>query len=107
MSDDVVYRDARGVEYVSVPLPTHEVTEAVSLEARHTGRRASRVERPFYDGTNGPELSDQPVHHRKRWTDAQWAAFEEHRRTDRERAEEDTPAASAIVVKSTLTPKST
>ena len=61
-----IYRDRNGVEveYVSVPLPTHEVTQAVPLAARMVGNRASRKERPFYEGTDGTELATQPRHHR-------------------------------------------
>ncbi|GIT68033.1 MAG: hypothetical protein Ct9H300mP25_15050 [Acidobacteriota bacterium] len=39
-----IYRNRNGVEveYVSVPLPTHEVTQAVPLAARVVGNRVSR-----------------------------------------------------------------
>ena len=35
----VVYRDKRGVEYESVPLPTNEVTDAVPLNAHIVSKR--------------------------------------------------------------------
>jgi hypothetical protein len=94
-----VYRDARGVEYVSVPLPSHEVTDAVPLEARLLTRRTSRPAHPLYEGTDGEELAAQPRSHRKRWTDAQWGAYEEHRRCMDATLERDDPVAVAIVVK--------
>ncbi len=94
----VVYRDERGVEYVSVPLPTHEVTEAVPIDARRL-RRRSRDELPFYAGTDGAELAEQPRGHRKHWSDEQWIAFREHRTLESELAREDQPVAAAVVVK--------
>ena len=103
MSDGrVVYRDARGVEYVSVPLPTHEVTDAVPLTARNPRNREKRRREPvpFYQGTDGAELVRQPRAHRERWTDAQWVAFEEHRKTEAEQAQTDLPVATALVIKS-------
>ena len=94
-----MYRDARGVEYVSVPLPSHEVTDAVPLDARLLSRRTPRPAQPFYEGTDGNELAAQPRSHRKRWTDAQWGAYEEHRRCAVVTSERDDPVAVAIVVK--------
>ncbi len=93
----VVYRDERGVEYVSVPLPTHEVTEAVPIDARRLRRRQD--ERPFYAGTDGAELAAQPRGHRKHWSDDQWIAFKEYRTLEAELAREDQPVAAAVVVK--------
>lgn len=96
----VVYCDKHGVEYESVPLPTHEVTQAVPLEARIVGRRTERKTVPFYAGTDGAELAAQPRSHRKQWTDAQWGAFEEHRRLEAEQSKADAPVASAVIIKS-------
>ena len=95
----VVYRDKNGVEYESVSLPTHEVTQAVPLEAKIVSRRAERKEVPFYTGTDGTELAVQPRSHRKRWKDAQWGAFEEYRRTEAEQSKADVPVASTIIIK--------
>lgn len=99
MAGEVVYRDKRGVEYESVPLPTHEVTDAVPLEARHVKRRTERPPQPFYEGTDGRTLADQPRSHRKRWSDAQWGAYEEYRRVEIDRAGAELPVASRIVIK--------
>lgn len=100
MPDDrIVYRDARGVEYVSVPLPTHEVTDAVPLNARQVGKRTAKEPVKFYEGTDGAELARQPRSHRRRWTDAQWVAFEEHRKAEQEESQEHLPVATAFVVK--------
>ncbi len=93
----VVYVDERGVEYVSVPLPTHEVTEAVPIDANR--RRAVKDPVPIYGGTDGAELASQPRAHRKRWTDEQWIAFGEFRHLESELAREDEPVAAAMVVK--------
>ena len=97
----VVYRDRYGVEYESVPLPTHEVTQAVPLEARIVSRRAERKDAPFYAGTDGTELAVQPRSHRKRWGDAQWGAFEEHRHLEAEQSQANTPIASVVIIKPT------
>ena len=95
----VVYRDERGVEYVSVPLPTHEVTEAVPIDARRLRRRSPQDELPFYAGTDGSELAAQPRSHRKHWTDEQWVAFKEFQTLESELARTDQPVAAAVVVK--------
>lgn len=95
-----MYRDARGVEYESVPLPSHEVTDAVPLDARLVSRRVARSTQPFYAGTDGAELATQPRSHRKRWTDAQWGAYEEHRGDVATEIDRAAPTAVAIVVKS-------
>ena len=84
----VVYRDRYGVEYESVPLPTHEVTNAVPLDARIIARRTERKTVPYYAGTDGAELAIQPRSHRKQWSDAQWGAFEEFRRGDADQADD-------------------
>ena len=97
----VVYRDERGVEYVSVPLPTHEVTEAVPINARRLRRRSQQDEAPFYVGTNGAELAAQPRSHRKQWSDEQWVAFKEHQQLESELARTDAPVAAAVIVKMT------
>lgn len=94
----VVYRDERGVEYVSVPLPTHEVTEAVPIDARRR-RRRSQDETPFYAGTDGAELAAQPRGHRRHWSDEQWVAFKEFQTLESELARDDQPVAAAVVVK--------
>ena len=95
----VVYRDPQGREYVSVPLPTHEVTDAVPLKARHAGKRTAKEPVPFYEGTDGAELAMQPRTHRRRWSDAQWVAFEEHRKAEDEESRHDLPVAAAFVIK--------
>ena len=95
----VVYRDERGVEYVSVPLPTHEVTEAVPIDAHRLRRRTPQDERPFYAGTDGTELAAQPRTHRKHWNDEQWVAFKEFQSLESELARTDQPVAAAVVVK--------
>ncbi len=43
-----MFRDKRGVEYDAVPLPTHEVTVAVALDARIVRRTAARKTVPVY-----------------------------------------------------------
>ena len=96
----VVYRDRRGVEYESVPLPTHEVTDSVPLDARLVSKRSERKVMPVYEGTDGATLATQPRHHRRRWTDEQWGAFEEHRRLEVDESKGGTPVASVVVVKS-------
>ena len=97
----VVYRDKWGVEYESVPLPTHEVTAAVPLSARQVNKRApAKKPLPFYEGTDGDQLAKQPAEHRRRWSDAQWVAFKEHQHAEAERAGEDAPIATAVVIKS-------
>ena len=95
----VVYRDERGVEYVSVPLPTHEVTEAVPIDARRRRRRAPQDDIPFYAGTDGAELAVQPRAHRKHWNDEQWIAYKEFRTLESELARTDQRVAAAVVVK--------
>lgn len=95
----MVYRDDKGVEYVSVPLPTHEVTDAVPIDAHRLRRRAPREDAPFYAGTDGAELAAQPRGHRKHWSDEQWIAFREFQTLESERARDDQPAAAAVVVK--------
>ena len=94
-----VYRDERGVEYVSVPLPTHEVTDAVPIEARIASRRAAPKSVPFYAGTDGAELARQPRSHRRQWTDAQWLAYRELLQAEAEAARDDAPVAAAMVIK--------
>ena len=95
----MVYRDERGVEYVPVPLPTHEVTDAVAIDARLVTRSAVRRRTPVYKGADGAELAAQPRSHRRHWTDRQWLAFEEHRRLERDLARVDPPAAVVVVVR--------
>ena len=96
----MVYRDESGVEYVPVPLPTHEVTDAVAVDARLVTRAAAvRRQVPVYTGTDGAELAVQPRSHRRRWTDRQWLAFEEHTRLETDLAKSDPPAAAVWVVR--------
>ena len=95
----VFYRDDRGMEYVSVPLPTHEVTDAVPINAHRVGKRTTRDPVPFYEGTDGSELARQPRAHRRRWTDAQWVGFEEHRKVEAEESQKDLPVATAVIIK--------
>ena len=95
----MVYRDESGVEYVPVPLPTHEVTDAVAVSARLVARSGVRREKPAYTGTDGAKLASQPRSHRRRWTDRQWLAFEEHLRLETDLAKSDPPAAAVWVVR--------
>ena len=92
-----MYVDEKGVEYVSVPLPNHEVTDAVPIDANR--RRTVKEPVPIYAGTDGAELAAQPRAHRKYWTDEQWVAFGEYRQLESELARQDEPVAAAIVVK--------
>ena len=96
-----IYRDRNGVkvEYVSVPLPTHEVTQAVPLAARTVGNRVSRKERPFYSGTDGTELATQPRHHRKQRSEQQWVAFREFQKFELDMALSDQAIAAAMIIK--------
>ena len=95
----MVFRDARGVEYDPVPLPTHEVTVAVAVDARIVRRTAVRKAVPLYAGIDGAELVQQPSAHRRHWTDRQWLAFEEHRRLEAEQARDEPPLATVWVVR--------
>ena len=93
-----VYCDKHGVEYESVPLPTHQVTQAVPVASRIVSRRTETKTVPSDAGTDGAELAAQPRSHRKRRTDAQRGAFEEHRRLEAEQSKADArggPSASA------------
>ena len=95
------YRDRNGVivEYVSVPLPTHEVTQAVPLEAQLVSRRTPKKSVTLYTGTDGGELAVQPRAHRKHWTDEQWVAFREFQQLETEMASKDEPVAAAMIIK--------
>ena len=95
----MVFRDAYGVEYDPVPLPSHEVTVAVALDARIVKRTAARKAGPVYAGTDGAELADQPRGHRRHWTDRQWLAFEENRRLEADLSRDDAPVAAVWVVR--------
>ena len=95
----MVYRDERGVEYVPVPLPTHEVTDAVAVDARVVTRSGVRKQMPVYTGSDGAQLAAQPRNHRRHWTDRQWLAFEEHLRLEVDLAKGDAPAAAVWVVR--------
>ena len=94
-----VYRDERGVEYVSVPLPTHEVTDAVPLDARIKSKRAAPKHVAFYAGTDGARLARQPRSHRRQWTDAQWLAYREQVQLESEMAQDDAPVAAVVLIK--------
>lgn len=86
------YRDERSVEYDLVPLPTHEVIDAVAVNARIVKRPAvARKLPPVYTGSDGAELALQPRDHRRQWNDRQWLAFEEHRRFEKELSTEAKP----------------
>ena len=93
------YRDKRGVEYESAPLPTHEVTDAVPLNARIVSRRRPKNVVPVYEGIDGAELATQPRGHRRHWTDAQWVAFKEHRQLEVEHSRDDVPLAAVMIIK--------
>ena len=95
----MVFRDERGVEYDPVPLPTHEVTDAVAVDARRVHRSAPRKSIPLYTGTDGLELSQQPRGHRRHWTDPQWLAFEEYRRLEQDLSSDDEPLAAVMIVR--------
>jgi len=96
----VVYRDKRGVEYESVPLPTHEVTDAVPLDAHVVSKRVVRKPLPVYDGTDGVQLAKAPHSQRRNWTDEQWGAYEEYRQLEADQSKYDPPVASVVVVRS-------
>ncbi len=96
----VVYRDKRGVEYESVPLPTNEVTDAVPLTAHIVSKRVARKSVPLYGGTDGAELAQVPRSQRRNWTDEQWGAYEEYRRLETDQSENRTPEASVVVIRS-------
>ena len=96
----MVYRDDRGVEYDPVPLLTHEVTDAVAVDARIVRRNtAAQKPVPVYTGTDGAELSQQPRGHRRRWTDRQWLAFEEHRHLEEQQSKDHEPVAAVMIVR--------
>ena len=82
-----------------MPLPTHEVTVAVAVDARIVKRTATRKVVPVYAGTDGAELAEQPRGHRRQWTDPQWLAFEEHRHLEAELSRDDEPVAAVWVVR--------
>ena len=96
----VVYRDKRGVEYESVPLPTNEVTDAVPLDAHIVSKRVVRKPLPIYEGTDGEQLARAPRSQRRNWTDEQWGAYEEHRRLKADQSKDDAPVASVVVIRS-------
>lgn len=96
----VVYRDKRGVEYESVPLPTHEVTDAVPLDAHVVSKRVVRKPLPVYDGTDGIQLAKAPRSQRRNWTDEQWGAYEEHRQLEADQSKDEPRVASVVVVRS-------
>ena len=96
----VVYRDKRGVEYESVPLPTNEVTDAVPLTAHIVSKRVARKLMPLYEGTDGAQLAQMPRSQRRSWTDEQWGAYEEYRRLETDQSEDRTPEAGVVVIRS-------
>ena len=85
---------------MSVPLPSHEVTDAVPLTARISKRTPKRA-LPPYDGTDGVELARQPHGHRRNWTDEQWVSFKEHQQLKADLLRHDEPVAAAMIIKST------
>lgn len=95
----VVYRDKRGVEYESVPLPTNEVTDAVPLDAHIVSKRVVRKPVPIYEGTDGEQLARAPRSQRRNWTDEQWGAYEEQRRLEAQQSKHDAPVASVVVIR--------
>ena len=96
------YKDTDGVEveYVSVPLPTNEVTHAVPIDAHVVGSRVKKRSIPFYAGTDGAELAGQPRTHRKQWTDEQWVAFREFQQLETDMSDTDEPVAAVMIIKS-------
>ena len=96
----VVYRDKRGVEYESVPLPTNEVTDAVPIDAHIVSKRVVRKPVPVYEGTDGEQLARAPRSQRRNWTDEQWGAYEEHRRIETGGSKDEAPVASVVVLRS-------
>lgn len=96
----VVYRDKRGVEYESVALPTHEVTDAVPLTAHIVSKRVVRKSVPLYEGTDGAELAQVPRSQRRSWTDEQWGAYEEYRRLETGQSGDRGPEAAVVVIRS-------
>ena len=54
---------------------------------------------PFYEGEDGATLAGQTHHRRKRWTDGQWAAFEEHKAMSAARAQAEQKEPLAVAVK--------
>ena len=96
----VVYRDKRGVEYESVPLPTNEVTDAVPLTAHIVSKRVARKIAPLYQGTDGAQLAQSPRSQRRNWTDEQWGAYEEYRRLETDQSEGRNPEAVVVVIRS-------
>ena len=96
----MVYRDERGIEYDPVKLPTHEVTDAVAVDARLISRTVARKQLPLYTGTDGAELAQQPRTHRRQWTDQQWLAYEEHRQLEAELGTDQIQTAAVWVVRS-------
>ena len=82
-----------------MPLPTHEVTVAVAVDARIVKRTAARKVVPVYAGTDGAELAEQPRSHRRQWSEPQWLAFEEHRRLEADLSKDDEPIAAVWVVR--------
>ena len=77
----VINRECRQ-DYEIVPLVSHE--QLFCLWPREHAQRTPHQEtfRPvieFYRGVDGDELILQPSHHRKRWTDEQWVAFNDRR----------------------------
>ena len=95
----MVYRDEQGIEYDSVKLPTHEVTDAVAVDARLVSRTVARKQLPVYTGTDGAELAQQPRAHRRRWTDQQWLAYEEYRQLEADLGTDHAQAAAVWVVR--------
>ena len=82
-----------------MPLPTHEVTVAVAVDARIVRRTVTRKAVPVYAGTAGAALAEPPRGHRRHWSARQWLAFEEHRRLEVELSRDDEPVAAVMGVR--------
>jgi len=79
-----IYRNDRVRQYDVVPMSSCEASETPILEkvisrklgirsGRGRGRTGSPVI-PFYTGTDGATLWEQPRRHHKHWTEEQWLA---------------------------------
>ena len=58
---------------------------------------AANTPLPFYEGEDGPTLAAQPHHHRKKWTDRQWGAFEENKAAAADARAEDAQPHAVVV----------
>ena len=63
--------------------PTRGQLRPVTQDGRVVMPRKPPPQQPVkehYEGEDGDVLRRQPEHHRKRWTDAKWLAYEEAKR---------------------------